>query len=79
VVTEESSWVFLAGPIVAFGCYLIVPLLIPVLTTYGLPLGYLGGGTSDISGDHASCALWREGRQVRAGTRGRRGLRNRDR
>jgi formate hydrogenlyase subunit 4 len=48
VVTEESSWVFLAGPIVAFGCYLVVPLLIPVLTTYGLPLGYsgdiLGGG-----------------------------------
>ena len=26
----------------AFGCYLIVPLLIPVLTTYGLPLGYMG-------------------------------------
>lgn len=42
VVTEESSWVFLAGPVVAFGCYLIVPLLIPVLTTYGLPLGYMG-------------------------------------
>jgi len=42
LVTEESSWVFLVGPIVAFGCYLIVPLLIPVLTTYGLPLGYMG-------------------------------------
>lgn len=42
VVPEGSSWVFLAGPIVAFGCYLIVPLLIPVLTTYGLPLGYMG-------------------------------------
>jgi formate hydrogenlyase subunit 4 len=42
LVTEESSWVFLAGPVVAFGCYLIVPLLIPVLTTYGLPLGYMG-------------------------------------
>ena len=42
LVTDESSWVFLAGPIVAFGCYLIVPLLIPVLTTYGLPLGYMG-------------------------------------
>jgi formate hydrogenlyase subunit 4 len=27
---------------VAFGCYLTVPLLIPVLTTYGLPLGYMG-------------------------------------
>jgi formate hydrogenlyase subunit 4 len=42
VVTDESSWVFLAGPIAAFSCYLIVPLLIPVLTTYGLPLGYMG-------------------------------------
>ena len=42
LVTDQSSWVFLAGPIVAFGCYLIVPLLIPVLTTYGLPLGYMG-------------------------------------
>jgi formate hydrogenlyase subunit 4 len=42
LVTEESSWVFLAGPVIAFGCYLIVPLLIPVLTTFGLPLGYMG-------------------------------------
>jgi formate hydrogenlyase subunit 4 len=42
VVPEQSSWVFLAGPVVAFGCYLIVPMLIPVLTTYGLPLGYMG-------------------------------------
>jgi formate hydrogenlyase subunit 4 len=42
LVTGDSSWVFLAGPVAAFGCYLIVPLLIPVLTTYGLPLGYMG-------------------------------------
>ena len=42
LVTDESSWVFLAAPIVAFSCYLIVPLLIPVLTTYPLPLGYMG-------------------------------------
>ena len=42
VVPDGSSWVFLVGPIVAFSCYLIVPLLIPVLTTYGLPLGYMG-------------------------------------
>lgn len=48
LVTEESSWVFLAGPIFAFACFLIVPLLIPVLTTFPLPLGFsgdiLGGG-----------------------------------
>lgn len=42
LVPEDASWVFLAGPIVAFSCYLIVPLLIPVLTDYGLPLGYMG-------------------------------------
>jgi len=42
IVPEGSSWVFLLAPIVAFSCYLIVPLLIPVLTTYGLPLGYMG-------------------------------------
>jgi formate hydrogenlyase subunit 4 len=42
LVTDESSWVFLAAPVVAFSCYLIVPLLIPVLTTYPLPLGYMG-------------------------------------
>jgi formate hydrogenlyase subunit 4 len=42
LVPEDASWVFLAGPIVAFSCYLIVPLLIPVLTTFPLPLGYMG-------------------------------------
>lgn len=36
------SGVFLAAPIIAMCCYLTVPLLIPVLTTYGLPLGYMG-------------------------------------
>lgn len=39
---------FLAAPLVSFACYLTVPLLIPVLTSYALPLGYagdiLGGG-----------------------------------
>ncbi|HVA58909.1 MAG TPA: NADH-quinone oxidoreductase subunit H, partial [Mycobacteriales bacterium] len=48
LVPENASWVFLAAPLVAFVGYLSVPLLIPVLTTYGLPLGYqgdiLGGG-----------------------------------
>lgn len=42
LVTEESSWVFLAGPLVAFSAYLVIPMLIPVLTTFGLPLGYMG-------------------------------------
>lgn len=42
LVPEDASWVFIAGPVVAFGCYLLVPLLIPVLTDYPLPLGYMG-------------------------------------
>lgn len=37
-----ASWVFLIAPLAAMGCYLLVPLLIPVLTTYSLPLGYMG-------------------------------------
>ena len=39
---EGSSWVFLAAPVGAMVCYLTVPLLIQVLTTFGLPLGYMG-------------------------------------
>ncbi|MGH8988549.1 MAG: respiratory chain complex I subunit 1 family protein [Acidimicrobiales bacterium] len=48
LVPEDASWVFAAGPLLAFTCYLIVPLLIPVLTDYPLPLwrtgDILGGG-----------------------------------
>src|ERR1700678_1529981 len=39
---EGASWVFLVAPMAACACYLTVPLLIPVLTTFGLPLGYMG-------------------------------------
>jgi formate hydrogenlyase subunit 4 len=39
---DGASWVFLAAPFVAFVAYLTVPLLIPVLTNYPLPLGYMG-------------------------------------
>ena len=39
---EGASWVFLATPPIAFSAYLTVPLLIPVLTNYPLPLGYMG-------------------------------------
>jgi formate hydrogenlyase subunit 4 len=42
LVPEDASFVFLAAPIVAFACYLTVPLLIPVLTDFPLPLGYMG-------------------------------------
>ena len=37
-----ASWFFLAAPLIAVTAYLTIPLLIPVLTTYGLPLGYMG-------------------------------------
>jgi formate hydrogenlyase subunit 4 len=39
---QGASWVFLAAPLGAMACYLTVPLLIPVLTTFPLPLGYMG-------------------------------------
>jgi formate hydrogenlyase subunit 4 len=42
LVPEDASWVFVVGPMVAFMCYLVVPMLIPVLTTFPLPLGYMG-------------------------------------
>ncbi|MGH6672016.1 MAG: respiratory chain complex I subunit 1 family protein [Xanthobacteraceae bacterium] len=48
VVPETSSWLFWAAPIVAFTAMLTVPILIPVLTDYPLPLSdmgdILGGG-----------------------------------
>jgi formate hydrogenlyase subunit 4 len=37
-----ASLFFLAAPVIAVTAYLTIPLLIPVLTTYGLPLGYMG-------------------------------------
>ena len=37
-----ASLFFLAAPPIAVAAYLTIPLLIPVLTTYGLPLGYMG-------------------------------------
>ncbi|MHB8295927.1 MAG: respiratory chain complex I subunit 1 family protein [Acidimicrobiales bacterium] len=39
---EGASFAFLLAPVVAFAAYLVVPLLIPVLTNYPLPLGYMG-------------------------------------
>jgi formate hydrogenlyase subunit 4 len=39
---QKASWFFLAAPLIAVAAYLTIPLLIPVLTTFGLPLGYMG-------------------------------------
>jgi len=48
VVPDSSSWLFWVPPVVAFTCMLTVPILIPVLTDFPLPLSdmgdILGGG-----------------------------------
>ena len=48
VVPATASWLYWAAPLVAFTCMLTVPILIPVLTNYPLPLSdmgdILGGG-----------------------------------
>jgi len=48
VVPATASWVFWTAPVVAFTAMLTVPILIPVLTNYPLPLSdmgdILGGG-----------------------------------
>jgi formate hydrogenlyase subunit 4 len=48
VVPETASWIFWATPVVAFTCMLVVPILIPVLTNFPLPISdmgdILGGG-----------------------------------
>lgn len=42
VVPRGVGLGFLAAPVVAMMCYCVIPLLIPVLTSFGLPLGYMG-------------------------------------
>jgi formate hydrogenlyase subunit 4 len=42
LVPPEASSLFRLAPFVSFACYLTVPMLIPVLTSYALPLGYMG-------------------------------------
>jgi formate hydrogenlyase subunit 4/hydrogenase-4 membrane subunit HyfE len=42
VLPEPAGVVFRAAPYASFAGYATVPLLIPVLTSFGLPLGYMG-------------------------------------
>lgn len=48
VVPRTASWIYWCAPVVAFTCMLTVPILIPVLTDFPLPLSdmgdILGGG-----------------------------------
>jgi formate hydrogenlyase subunit 4/hydrogenase-4 membrane subunit HyfE len=53
VVPKPAGPVFRAAPYVAFAGYATVPLLIPVLTSFPLPLGYMG----DILGGGLILAL----------------------
>ncbi len=39
---QSASWVFWAAPLVAFTAMMTVPILIPVLTNYPLPLSNMG-------------------------------------
>ncbi len=42
VVPETASWIYWSAPVVAFTCMLTVPILIPVLTDFPLPLSNMG-------------------------------------
>lgn len=42
VLPEPAGPLFRVAPYVSFAAYATVPLLIPVLTNFGLPLGYMG-------------------------------------
>jgi formate hydrogenlyase subunit 4 len=48
VAPETASWLYFVTPVVTFTCMMTVPILIPVLTNYPLPLSdmgdILGGG-----------------------------------
>lgn len=39
---DTAGWLFGAAPVIAFSCYLTIATLIPVLTTFPLPLGWMG-------------------------------------
>jgi formate hydrogenlyase subunit 4 len=41
-VPKEASWVYFLAPYVAFASYVTIAMLIPVLTSFPLPLGYMG-------------------------------------
>ena len=42
VVPETASWIYWVAPPLAFTCMLTVPILIPVLTDFPLPLSDMG-------------------------------------
>jgi formate hydrogenlyase subunit 4 len=41
-ISDQTSWIFRAAPVVAFACYLTVAAIVPVITDEPLPLAFLG-------------------------------------
>jgi formate hydrogenlyase subunit 4 len=46
-----ASWFFLAAPLIAVTAYLTIPLLIPVLTSYGLPVSSAAVAMTKLASD----------------------------
>ncbi|WP_137121252.1 respiratory chain complex I subunit 1 family protein [Segeticoccus rhizosphaerae] len=42
VISDQASFIFRAAPYVAFGCYLAVVAIIPIITSEPLPLAFMG-------------------------------------
>lgn len=42
VISDQASWVFRSAPFVAFGSYLAVSVIVPIITSNPLPLAFLG-------------------------------------
>ncbi|WP_449425494.1 NADH-quinone oxidoreductase subunit H [Rhodanobacter lindaniclasticus] len=62
VVPATASWIFWAAPVVAFTAMLTVPILIPVLTNYPLPLSDMGRSSGGVADPHARHVLRQSGR-----------------
>ncbi len=48
LLPENASWLFVLGPVVAFGTYVTISIVVPIITPYPLPFApmvdFLGGG-----------------------------------
>ncbi len=48
LLPEGASWVFIGAPFVAFGTYLVIAVVVPIITPYPIPFAstvdFLGGG-----------------------------------
>ncbi len=48
ILPRGASWLFVAAPVMAFGAYLVISVVVPIITPYPLPtaptVDFLGGG-----------------------------------